>query len=1246
MATYYGGSSNDSYTGTAGTDSLVGNAGNDTLYGDAGTDTLYGGDGDDSLFGGSENDWVNGGAGNDYLDGGDGIDTLDYAGSDAGVYVSLLNGTAENGYAVGDSFTGFENLNGSSLNDTLIGNTGDNLLAGNGGNDTLDGDLGADTMLGGLGDDVYIVDNAGDVVDETGGGGVDFVYASVSHTLADGVEVLHLTGTQSINGTGNAAANFLYGNDGSGAFTGDNLLQGLGGDDTIYGGNGADTLDGGTGNDSMIGGAGSDLYIVDSAADTVIELSGEGEDTVAASINYTLYDPITSNFIEHVTLTGTANLTATGNIAKNKLVGNSGDNLLSGGAGNDSLNGNDGNDTLDGGTGNDSMNGGAGDDLYYVDSSQDDTYELTGGGTDTVVTTVNNYGLSLNVENLVLGAGVLSGNANSLANTLTGNALDNHLAGEGGNDTLTGNAGNDTLDGGSGADLMDGGAGDDTYKVDNIADVAEEIGMDAGGIDTVETRVDHTMGAGIENLIITSTGDVDAIGNELNNQMTGGAQDNLLNGMAGDDTLIGGDGADTLIGGTGVDVFIGGSGNDVYQLENASESVTELADGGIDTIEVAATYTLATDLENLILGGTGDFDAMGNAVANKLTGNSGNNALYGYEGNDSIYGGAGEDYLDGDLGADSMVGGADNDIYVVDNASDKTIELSTGGIDWVMASISHSLAGYVEHLALTAATNIDATGNSLANILLGYTGNNLLSGETGNDTLYGDAGDDTLDGGYGADVMEGGTGNDTFYIDNANDIIIENAGEGTDTVISTLAHTLAADFENLTIAGTAGRSGTGNGVANILTGNRGSNLLSGLAGDDTLIGGAGADTLDGGAGADSMVGGSGNDLFIVNNLGDAVVETATGGIDSLQTIFDTVLVDTLENLVFTGSDNLTGTGNLAANRLIGNTGDNVLNGLEGNDTIYGGAGADTMDGGAGSDSMRGGAGDDIYYVDATTDKVVESTTGGLDQVYATASFTLATGVENLVLQGSDALRGIGNYSANSIRGNSGDNLLKGGSGADTLTGLAGNDTLNGGSGNDVMSGGTGDDTYYVNARGDSITEAADAGTDLVLAATNWTLDANVENLTMIGTGAYRATGNAMANEMIGNRGRNQLSGLGGNDTLDGGAGNDTLTGGAGADHFVFSSATAGNDIITDFNDVNGGSAEGDLLVFTGLEVGTFAYRGEAAFTGGSNNSEARFDSATAKLLIDINGDGAADLTLKLTGMNAGTDISASDFLWS
>lgn len=1242
MAILNGTTGNDTLTSGANADILNGLAGNDTLYGNAGADSLYGGDGNDSMFGGADNDLLQGGAGNDYMDGGDGIDTLDYTGSTAAVLINLNTGTAEGGHAIGDVFTNMENLIGSSFNDTLTGNFGANVIWGMAGNDVLDGGLGADTLYGGLGNDTYYIDDVDDVVSEVSGGGIDTVFSSVSHVLGADFEHLTLTGGQNINGTGNAGNNIITGNSGSTALTGDNLLQGLAGNDTIYGGGGFDTLDGGTGNDLMYGGTGSDLYIVDSLADQIFEYANAGEDTVAASITYTLAEPLTSNHVEHVTLTGAANISAYGNSMRNTLVGNTGDNGLFGGAGNDLLRGDDGNDTLDGGTGNDTMIGGAGNDVYYVDHSQDSITEVIGGGIDTVFTSVNNYKLGLHVDNLVLGAGVLAGTGNNLDNVLTGNASNNLLAGEAGNDTLYGGAGNDTLDGGTGADVMQGGAGDDVYRVDNIGDVASETDPGSGGIDRVEIRAHHTMGVGIENLLVIGSGDVNGTGNELDNTMTGAAGDNVLNGMAGNDTLIGGDGEDTLIGGLGVDMFIGGEGNDVFVLDSASEVIVELLNGGVDTVQIASSYTLSEFLENLTLDGVGDFTGIGNASANRMIGNDGHNRFESGAGNDSLFGGLGDDTLIGGAGADSMVGGMGNDWYQVDHLNDKVVETSVdGGIDVVDSSISYVLGNYLEQLVLSGVLNINGTGNSLSNVITGNNADNLLKGEGGADELIGNGGNDTLDGGSGNDTMRGGTGNDTYVIDSAFDVIFEAAGEGTDSVISTLSHTLAANFENLTLAGTSGLSGTGNAAANILIGNGGANLLMGMAGNDTLDGGAGADTLNGGSGNDVMTGGAGNDLFIIDSLGDVAIEAADGGIDTIQTVFSTVLGANFENLTLTGGADLDGTGNASANIINGNGGANLLLGLAGNDTISGGGGADTIDGGTGIDSMSGGGGDDVYYVDSSLDKIVEGTSGGTDLVYATASFKLASGVEHLILLGTGALNGTGNSAANSITGNSGANMLDGGSGADTLLGGDGNDTLNGGSGNDSMEGGTGDDVYYVNSRGDQVIEGALGGVDTVMASTNWTLGANVENLLMQSTGAYRGIGNELNNRMVGNKGANVLSGMDGADTLDGGAGNDVLTGGSGADHFVFSTATAGNDTITDFT-----SADGDRLVFTGLLVGTFVYRGDQAFTGGSDNSEARFDTLSSKFQIDTDGDGVANMTLTLTGLTAPSQLSATDFIWS
>ena len=430
----------------------------------------------------------------------------------------------------------------------------------------------------------------------------------------------------------------------------------------------------------------------------------------------------------------------------------------------------------------------------------------------------------------------------------------------------------------------------------------------------------------------------------------------------------------------------------------------------------------------------------------------------------------------------------------------------------------------MENLTLTGSAAVNGTGNALNNVIQGNAFANQMAGETGNDTIVGFGGDDTLDGGAGVDSLVGGTGNDTYVIDSANDVIVELASQGTDTVISAVDHTLGTNFENLTLSGTAGRTGIGNIGANVMIGNAGSNRLEGLDGNDTLDGGAGADTLNGGSGADAMTGGAGNDTFIIDNIGDTVFEALDGGIDTIDSLFTTVLADNFENLILSGVSNINGTGNAAANRLTGNSGNNQLSGGLANDSLYGGGGNDVLSGDGGDDSMVGGAGDDTYYVDSSADKVVELSLGGFDRVFADANFVMGTGIEDLTMLNSGDYTARGNTSANTITGNAGNNTIKGSGGADTLVGNAGNDLLDGGAGNDSMTGGAGDDTYVVNSRGDQVIEVANGGIDTVRALTNWTLGDGVENLVFNGGGAFRGVGNALDNEITGNKAKNTLLG--------------------------------------------------------------------------------------------------------------------------
>jgi Ca2+-binding RTX toxin-like protein len=390
-------------------------------------------------------------------------------------------------------------------------------------------------------------------------------------------------------------------------------------------------------------------------------------------------------------------------------------------------------------------------------------------------------------------------------------------------DVLYGDDGNDELNGGADGDKMYGGLGNDTYYVDHLEDLLIEddyyyferdigggerypaLEWAAGGIDTVVSSISFSLDrlsvhaanllviGDFENLILAGTDPLDGYGNALDNEITGNS---------GDNSLWGYDGHDTLDGGAGADELEGGAGNDTYVVDSGGDVVTEAADEGTDMVRASIGYTLTDHVENLTLTGSAAIDGVGNGLNNVIRGNSGVNMLAGHGGDDTYYIGTG----------------------------DMITELAGEGIDKVFISSTHTLGANLEYLTLTGSASVNGTGNALNNGLIGNTGNN------------------TLDGLAGADRMEGGRGDDTYYVDNAGDVVLEEAGPltGTDTVRSSVSHTLAANVENLTLIGNGAASGTGNALNNILTGNTFANKLNGGVGHDELVGGGGSDTLTGG----------------------------------------------------------------------------------------------------------------------------------------------------------------------------------------------------------------------------------------------------------------------------------------------------------------------------------------------------------------------------------------------------------------
>jgi Ca2+-binding RTX toxin-like protein len=797
---------------------------------------------------------------------------------------------------------------------------------------------------------------------------------------------------------------------------GNDTLDGGADNDTLIGGDHDDILFGGTGNDAMTGGKGDDVFYVDSTADKATEAANQGHDTVVSvAATFTLG----ANVEDLVLATGATN--GIGNTLNNIITGNDFGNQLEGGGGDDQLLGYDdadillggaGRDTLDGGLGADNMRGGAGNDVYVVDNPLDLVTEVAGGGTDRVWPTIDGVVLWANVENLTLtGPGNFSATGNTLNNVIIGNA-DKNL--------LTGDKGNDTLDGGAGIDTLKGGLGNDVYFIDSLADlVQEDVG---GGKDIVhstapivlqdsqeiETLILHSdIGTGAQgnkfanNISLVGAGSVSLNGFGGNDTLTGGAKadivagddgNDLLSGLGGDDklygvdgndTLNGGEGADSLDGGNGVDVMIGGKGDDHYIVRDNSEKITELANQGIDKVtSIAAAYTLAANVEDLYLVGVANNNGTGNALQNFIRGSSSNNRidgagnhdiLSGGDGDDTLIGGAGNDEINGDIGIDQLIGGAGNDSYTInDDAFDTVVEKAGGGIDEVFCSIDKMiLADNVEYLLLQGSANLAGRGNALSNGLFGNFGNNALMDDKGNDTL---------DGGAGNDTMQGGNGNDKYFVDSSKDVVAEFAGQGYDTVRSTVDYTLEVgqEIEALVLESGGLISGAGNSGNNVITvngngygnldGKGGNDTITGAAGGDDIVGGDGNDKLlgndgndeiDGGSGKDLMIGGKGDDEYVVDDAGDKITELAKQGNDWVESFLaNYTLGANLENLDLDGGA-LNGTGNALNNILYGNELGNVLNGAGGRDNLFGNDGNDTLKGGAGIDMLEGGLGADV-----------------------------------------------------------------------------------------------------------------------------------------------------------------------------------------------------------------------------------------------------------------------------------------------
>ncbi|MGO1074130.1 beta strand repeat-containing protein [Inquilinus sp. CA228] len=1145
----------------------------ENLTGSAFADTLRGDDGANVIDGGDGNDLITGYGGADAINGGAGVDTVYYFDAAGAVQVNLATGTGTGSDAQGDTFTGVENVYGSNLNDTLVGDGGNNVLYGATGNDGLAGFGGADVLDGGAGiDTVYYDASAGGVAANltTGRGSFsdaagDF-YARIENVYGSNFNDT-LSGTFGNNALSGAAGNDAFGGfGGADAFDGGagvdivyfdaaagavqvNLATGTGtgsdaqgdtftGIENLYGSNFSDTLSGDGGANVIDGGEGNDVLEGLVGADTL--QGGNGSDTasyafsaaaVTADLNAGFY---AGGDAQGDVLQSIENLT--GSAFADTLRGDAGANVIDGGGGNDAIAGY---------AGADAINGGAGVDTVYYDGAAVTVNLATGQGFggDAQGDTFQN------VENVVGAA------AND---TLIGSAAANSLSGGAGNDAFAGYGGADAFDGGAGIDIVYFDAAAGAVQV-NLA-TGTGTGSDAQG----DTFI------GIENVYGSNFNDT-LSGDGGANVIDGGEGNDVLEGLVGADALDGGDGIDTVYydgstvgvqvnlatgtgtGGdaegdtlSGIENIVGSGFDDVFFASAAANSFQGGA--GIDTVTYAqSTGTVTVNLGGGAEGGWAQGDSLlgvenliGSVFADTLRGNGGDNV---------IDGGGGGDVLEGRGGADTLNGGAGGGDFASysSSAAAVTVDLNTGtgtggdaqgdtlidienvfgsAFDDVFfasaaangfnglagfdrVSYAQSTAGIVIRLAVGPGQGGWAQGDGLSGI-------EHIIGSAFADILSGDTTSNSFDGGAGDDALAGESGADTLIggagIDTA---YYDGSAAGVQVSLATGAG-VGGDAHGDTLSGIENLVGSGS--ADILTGSSGANSLNGAAGNDLLRGGAGADALIGGAGvdtADYAASGSGVTVNLATGAGtgnDAQGDTLSG----------------IENL----------TGSAFADRLYGAAGINDLRGGGGDDTLRGGADADVLDGGAGSDfaNYQGSAAGVVVNLLADTASGGDAQGDQLDNI------------ENLY-GSSNADQLTGSNARNILGGELGDDTLVGNGGDDALSGEAGNDSLSGGDGADRLVGGAGIDTI----RGGIGNDSVDAGSE-----------------------ADQVFGEAGDDNLLGGDGNDRLDGGDGNDTLEGAVGSDTLIGGAGIDTASYAGSGSGVSVNLATGAVSGGAA-GDTL---------------------------------------------------------------------
>jgi len=1221
----FGDQGRDGLRGGSGSDTLFGGNGDDTLHANGGNDSISGDDGDDFLDTSSTDNasvdrsvTVSGGAGDDVFYNGpestSGIATISAslgAGIDT-VSIStyrLIAGLSANIVRISD-FSAGGGGDVIDLRELLLYT--DYFSSAPGVNPFASGHIrlqqsGANTLV---------------QIDLDGSGSVsNYVTLITLLNIAPSAltfENFVLDGTNyAPNGSANPAGVF---NGGSSA---NQTINGGNGNDTISGAGGADSIIGAGRNDSLNGGDGNDTILGGHGIDTLS--GGNGNDSLSGgSQNDLLYGDADNDVLA-------------GDQGRDTLVGGAGDDTISGGDGDDAIYDGDGSGLINGDAGDDvidvttdggvaanralTINGGAGDDVVTFGLSSSAAVTTAnvalGAGIDTI--SVSSYRLAVGntpdnvrVTDFVSGPGGDVVDLDGLVSNYT-----TYIAGQ--NPFATGHvrllqSGADTLvqvdlDG---ADIASGFVTMLTL-VNTTSSILTSSNFTLGGLHVIPGSAVDTMGGteaadqlqgsiGADSIV--GFGGNDLLGGEGGNDfVSGGVGRDTLDGGSGDDVVNGGDGADVLYFASGNDVLTGDDGDDTVTVESdssASRALTVSGGSGDDLISFEFNYGQSATSARISLGG--GVDTIAASTYRLFAGFAPDSIVV-----TDFEAGSGGDVLD--LGpllqwCPNYAGGdpfASGHLRLLQSGADTLVQVDLDGkgstnqfvtlvtLQNVNASaliptnfVNPSAAPPAGPSQPTAGNDV-LTGTSAADTIDGLDGNDSISGlegadsligSAGSDTLIGGGGDDTLDGGTGNDSMAGGLGNDTFVVDSSTDIVSEAAGQGVDSVLSSVSYTLSANVENLTLLGGSAVDATGNDLANVLIGNGAANSIVGGAGDDTLRGGLGNDTLIGGDGADTF-------LFSEAGFGSDVVDAGDGN-DVIDATGDGVVFvsGSLTVSAGAGNDSITAVYDSGTHSISAGAGDDYIR----THVNFNGSSSAT-DAGDGNDVVVVSGSTHLVTLGAGRDLLeVKANPNGLAMSLTVTDF--AAGASGDTLDVSSYLALAANYAAGTNPFASG-HLVAVQSGVDTV----------------LQFSGTGSGGSYINiAVLQNVTASSLVADNLVPPFSPNLSDA------IIGTaGADSLVGTINADTIQGLAGDDTLIGAEGNDTLDGGADNDSLDGGAGTDSMVGGS---GNDIylVDNVNDVVVELAGEGIDVVTatvsysiGAEVENLTLAGDAAINGTGND---------------------------------------------